>query len=39
MKNTFIVDFDDIESFIDNHFFSDLKSKKSLKKPDLVNPK
>ncbi len=32
MKNTFTVDIDDIESFIDNHFFSDLKSKEIIEK-------
>lgn len=32
MKNTYTVNFDDIESFIDNHFFNDSKSKEIIEK-------
>jgi len=32
MNNTYTINFDDIESFIDNHFFNDSKSKEIIKK-------
>lgn len=32
MNNTYTVNFDDIESFIDNHFFNDSKSKEIIEK-------
>ncbi len=32
MNNTYTVNFDDIESFIDNYFFNDSKSKEIIKK-------
>ncbi len=32
MNNTYTVNFDDIESFINNHFFNDSKSKEIIEK-------
>lgn len=32
MKKTFTVDFDDLENFLDNHFFNDPKSKGIIEK-------
>lgn len=32
MNNTYTVNFDDIESFIDNYFFNDSKSKEIIEK-------